>query len=144
MTIHALSSPSLIDGWVPLSVEVVTGLALIRAIRWRSRRWQLVLLPVLGAVGIAAAALAHWALRMLGWAGEPAPWQLWFWVGLSALAVGVAAAGWPGANWTRRNLGVFAVSFLPAEHWADRQRLDRVHPDRRRRLEPGDGRTATR
>ncbi|MDT5064048.1 MAG: hypothetical protein QOK02_203 [Mycobacterium sp.] len=111
MTIHALSSPSLIDGWVPLSVEVVTGLALIRAIPWRSRRWKLVLLPVLGAVGIAAAALAHWALRMLGWAGEPAPWQLWFWVGLSALAVGVAAAGWPGANWTRRNLGVFAVSF---------------------------------
>jgi S-formylglutathione hydrolase FrmB len=108
---HVLSSSSLIDGWIPLSVQVITGFGLIRAIPWRSRRWRTVLLPLLGVVGVAVAVLARWALNVLGWAGEPAPWQLWPWIGLSAVAVGVAVARWPGAHWSRRNLGVFVVSF---------------------------------
>jgi S-formylglutathione hydrolase FrmB len=109
--VHAVSSSSLISGWLPVTVQVITVLGVIRAIRWRSRRWRLVLLPVLVTAGVAAALLARWALGTLGWASEPAPWQLWLWIGICALAIGAAVVGWPGAGWRGRNLGVFAASF---------------------------------
>ena len=44
-------------------------------------------------------------------ASEPAPWQLWLWVGLSGLAIVIMVAGWPGTDRVRRGRTLFAASF---------------------------------
>lgn len=98
------------QGWLPVAVHVFTALVLIRAAGWRSRHWRRVLLPIVFACGIVTAVAAHWSLGALGIASEPAPWQLWMWVGLSGLAVATVVAGWPKTRWSRRNLTVFAAS----------------------------------
>jgi S-formylglutathione hydrolase FrmB len=60
--------------------------------------------------GVAAAWAARRYMEHLGIAGDPAPRRLWWWVGLCAFSVLIAAAGWPGSRWFRRNLTVFAAS----------------------------------
>ena len=50
---------SVIHGWVPMSVKVVTALALVLAVGWRSRRWRRLWLPAAAVVGGVAAAGAH-------------------------------------------------------------------------------------
>ncbi|MGA8328725.1 MAG: alpha/beta hydrolase-fold protein [Mycobacterium sp.] len=102
---------SLVHGWLPLVIQVVTVAALVRAIGWRSRRWRLVRIPLISVFGALTAIVAHWYLGFSGIASEPAPWQLWLWTALSGIAVATVVAGWRRARWTRRNLSVFAASF---------------------------------
>jgi hypothetical protein len=49
---------SLLGGWFPLTVEIVTVVVLIAAIGWRTRRWRLVWVPVSAAVGLVSALAA--------------------------------------------------------------------------------------
>ena len=42
---------SLMHGWVPLTAQIVTGVVLLLAVGWRSRRWRLLWLPVAAVVG---------------------------------------------------------------------------------------------
>jgi S-formylglutathione hydrolase FrmB len=105
-----MGSTSLMQGWLPSVVQVLTVLALIRAVGWRSRRWRLVILPLLVTAGFVTAIVAHLVFDDLGIASEPAPWQLWSWVGLSGFAVATVVAGWPGTRWSRRNVMIFAAS----------------------------------
>ena len=42
-------------GWVPITVQVVTGVALLLAVGWRTRRWRLRWLPVAALAGGAVA-----------------------------------------------------------------------------------------
>ncbi len=100
---------SLIHGWVPLTVQIVTGAALVLAVGWRTRRWRLLWLPVAAAVGVAAAAYAHWSIADDGLAGDPAPQQLWVWIALTGVAVMVAVVGWRSARWWRRGVSAAAV-----------------------------------
>jgi hypothetical protein len=44
---------SLLGGWLPPTIEVITVVSLIVAIGWRSRRWRVLWLPV--AVGVVVA-----------------------------------------------------------------------------------------
>jgi hypothetical protein len=37
---------SLLGGWLPVSIQVVTVVLLVVAIGWRSRRWRRMWLPV--------------------------------------------------------------------------------------------------
>ncbi|HEX5255808.1 MAG TPA: alpha/beta hydrolase-fold protein [Mycobacterium sp.] len=93
-----------------VAVQALAGGALIAAMRCRSRRWRVRWIPLMAAFGVLTAIAAHWYLRTSGMASEPAPWQLWVWVALSAVAVITVVAGWPGSRWPRRNLSVFAAS----------------------------------
>ena len=99
------------SGWLSLAIQIVTVFALIRVVRGRSRRRLWVTLPTAVAAGMLAAAVAHWYLVDLGLAGEPAPWQLWLWVGLSGLAAVLMLAGWLGRDRDRRGPSLFATSF---------------------------------
>jgi S-formylglutathione hydrolase FrmB len=100
---------SLMHGWLPLTVQALAGLLLVLAIGWRTTGWRLVLLPCAAGVGVALAALTHWNIASNGLSGEPAPRQLWVWVALAGLAVGVAVLGWRSAVRWRRVVSVLAV-----------------------------------
>ncbi len=102
------SEVSLIDGWLPVTIQVITGLALIAATGWRSRRWRLRWLPVAAAVGVVFIGAAWWFFDSQGW-GSVYPWGMWVWIGLTGLAAAVLVLGWPGAPWWRRTLALLAV-----------------------------------
>lgn len=100
---------SLLHGWLPLTAQVLTVATLIAAIGWRTRRWRLLWLPMSAIVGVAVACGARWYLATSGMAGEPAPQQLWWWVGLTCVAILVVVFGWRSAQWWRRAVSVIAV-----------------------------------
>ncbi|WP_200959993.1 alpha/beta hydrolase-fold protein [Mycobacterium sp. Root135] len=100
---------SLLQGWLPLTVQIVAIVVLLAALGWRTRRWWLIWLPVAVLVGIAAAAWAHWYVDSQGMAGDPAPDSLWVWTGLTGFALAAAIFGWRGVKWRR----VAAVAAVP-------------------------------
>lgn len=99
---------SLIDGWLPVTIQVLAAGALIAATGWRSRRWRLRMLPIAAAAGAVSIAVAWWFVTSQGW-GSVYPWGMWVWIGLTGLGVVVAVLGWPGSAWWRRALSVLAV-----------------------------------
>src|ERR1041384_896233 len=100
---------SLLHGWLPLTVQLLTALALGAAIGWRTRRWRRVWLPVAVAVGVGLTLWARWYLAASGMAGEPAPLALWIWIAATGAAVAVLCVGWRSAQWWRRSVSVLAV-----------------------------------
>jgi S-formylglutathione hydrolase FrmB len=102
---------SLMHGWVPMTVQVVAGIALVAAIGWRNRRWRLVWLPWAALVGVTLAVAAYWyiASQALSDSTNPAPHALWVWIGLTGVAAGVLMAGWPGTGWKRRSASALAL-----------------------------------
>ncbi|TAM65409.1 alpha/beta hydrolase-fold protein [Mycobacterium sp.] len=97
---------SLMHGWVPVVVQVVTGITLGLAAGWRSRRWRLLWLPAAAVVGGAAGTAAHW---YIAGAAESAPRALYVWIVLGATATAILILGWRGARWWRRGLSILAV-----------------------------------
>ena len=79
---------SLMHGWLPLTLQVVAGIALIAAIGWRNRRWRVVWLPWAALVGVTLAVTAYWYIASQGMSDQtnPAPYSLWIWIGLSGVA----------------------------------------------------------
>lgn len=96
-------------GWLPVAVQLVAAIAVVGAVGWRTRRWRTMSLPITVAAGVTLATWAHWYIGSVGVAGDPAPWALWIWLGLSGFAAGVLTFGWRGTHWWRRGLGVLAV-----------------------------------
>lgn len=100
---------SLMHGWVPISIQVLSAAVLVLAVGRRLRRWQILWLPVSAAVGVAVAVWAHWVIRTDGLTDEPAPHTLWSWVAVSGAAAAVAVLGWRTARWWRRTVSILAV-----------------------------------
>jgi S-formylglutathione hydrolase FrmB len=102
---------SLMHGWVPSTVQVVTAIVLIAAIGWRSRRWWLIWLPLAAGVGGVLALGTYWYLQSEGISdrSNPAPGSLWVWVAITGAAVVVLLAGWRGSRWWRRGISTLAV-----------------------------------
>jgi S-formylglutathione hydrolase FrmB len=92
---------SLLQGWLPLTLQIIAIVVLALALGWRTRRWRLVWLPVSVVVGLAVAAWAHWYVDSQGMAGDPAPDSLWIWTGLTGFALSAAVLGWRGIKWRR-------------------------------------------
>lgn len=107
LSTQAFSHTSLMHGWVPLTVQVVTGVVLLLAIGWRTRSWRLRWLPLAALAGGAAAfATRAYASRI---STEPAPDALWAWAGLAGSAVTVLLLGWRSAQWWRRGIALLSV-----------------------------------
>ena len=108
---HSLASnfTSLMHGWIPITVQVVTAVVLMLAVGRRSRRWRMVWLPVAALVGGAAAYVTHWYVVDRGLSGEPAPPALWLWIALTGVAATVLVLGWRGARRWRRGAALLAV-----------------------------------
>jgi S-formylglutathione hydrolase FrmB len=100
---------SLLQGWLPITIEIVAAIVVVVAIGWRTRRWRVLWLPVAILVGAGAAAWAHWFVDSQGMAGDPAPDSLWIWTGLTGFALVVAVIGWRDSRWWRRVASVAAV-----------------------------------
>jgi S-formylglutathione hydrolase FrmB len=105
----AAAPVSLLDGWVPITIQALSAVVLVLAIGWRSRRWRLLWVPVSLLVGLAAAAGTYWYVEWAGIAGHPAPAALWIWITLAGLAAGVLVFGWRDDLWWRRGASVLAV-----------------------------------
>lgn len=93
---------SLMHGWVPTTVQVVTAVILIAAVGRRTWRWHLIWLPAAAAVGAVLALGTFWYIQSEGLAGNPAPRSLWVWIAISGATVVVLVAGWPRSRWWRR------------------------------------------
>src|SRR3981081_3621214 len=106
---HDLAHVSLMHGWVPTVVQIVTAAVLMLAVGWRTRRWRLVTLPLLALFGASLAAVARWYVGRGGWTGDSAPGLVLMWIALTGLAAGTAVAGWRGSRWRRRALSMLAV-----------------------------------
>ena len=78
---------SLMHGWIPITIQIVAGIALVAAIGWRNRRWRYMWLPWAALCGVAVTAATYWYIASEGLAGDPAPRGLWIWIGLSGAAV---------------------------------------------------------
>jgi S-formylglutathione hydrolase FrmB len=97
---------SLLTGWLPVSVQVITALVLLAALRVRRLpRW----IPVLAAVGVSAALLVRHYIAVHGLSSDPVPPPLWVWIGVSAAAVPTVVLGWRSARPRQRVLSALAV-----------------------------------
>lgn len=103
---------SLMHGWVPISVQVISAIVLALAVGWRSKRWRMLGWPVAGAVGGATAYAAHHFVDNIvggGITDEPAPPILWMWSALTGVAVTVLLLGWRGARRWRHGAALMSV-----------------------------------
>jgi S-formylglutathione hydrolase FrmB len=100
---------SLMHGWVPTIVQVVTAIAVGLAVGRRSRRWRLLWLPLSAAVGATTAGAAHWYFASTGPAAASVPRALHAWIALAGMASAVLVLGWRGARWWRRGASILAV-----------------------------------
>jgi hypothetical protein len=88
---------SLLGGWLPISIEILTIVILIVAVGWRTRRWRLVWVPVSAAIGVIAALAVRTYMNSEGLASDPAPFKLWVWTAVCA-----------GSPWRRWDFGTLA------------------------------------
>ncbi len=100
---------SLLGGWFPLTVEIVTVVALVAVVGWRTKRWRLVWVPVSVLVAVLGALGARLFTNAEGLASDPAPLTLWIWVGVFVGTVAVAVLGWRATGWRRRTLSVLSI-----------------------------------
>jgi S-formylglutathione hydrolase FrmB len=100
---------SLMHGWVPVAAQVIAGLLIVLAVGRRHRRWHLVSLPTAAALGLALTGAAYWSVFSNGLSGEPAPRNLWIWVMLTGMAIGIVVLGWRSAGRWRRSVSLLAV-----------------------------------
>jgi S-formylglutathione hydrolase FrmB len=100
---------SLIHGWVPMTVQVITAVVLVVAIGWRSRRWRMISIPVALFVGVALAGAVFWFIEDRRLADDPVPLGLWVWITLTGLAAAVVVLGWRDVPWWRRSVSVVTV-----------------------------------
>lgn len=96
-------------GWLPITVQVIAALVLIAAVSRRSGHWQIRWLPWAVIVGGAMAASTYWYVASQGLSDNPAPNELWIWIGLTGFALAVALAGWRRARWWRRGVSLAAL-----------------------------------
>jgi S-formylglutathione hydrolase FrmB len=101
---------SLLNGWAPLALQVITAVVLVLAIGWRTPRWRTRWLPASVVVGLIAVGATYWYIASANLSGgRPAPVDFWIWVGLAGLAIAVAALGWRRNRWWRRGASLLAV-----------------------------------
>ena len=100
---------SLMHGWLPTAVQVLTAVVLALAIGWRSRRWRTLRLPAAALFGGSVACATHWYIVDRVLSADPAPSTLLLWIALAGVAVAALVLGWRTARPWRRCAGLLAV-----------------------------------
>ncbi|WP_425436978.1 alpha/beta hydrolase-fold protein [Mycobacterium aquaticum] len=106
---HRIAQLSLVDGWVPIAVQVLAAL-LVLYVMWAHadrRGWRRLALAAL--IGAPIAVWARYYISSIGVSGEAAPSRLWLWIGLIGAAVSLIFLTWRRASWWRRGASVLAV-----------------------------------
>ncbi|WP_242456295.1 alpha/beta hydrolase family protein [Mycolicibacterium sp. P1-18] len=93
---------------MPVVVQIVAVAVLAVAVGRRPRAWRLRWLPLSAVAGVVLAGAAFVLVGYLALADDPAPASLWGWIGVTAAAVVLAAAGWRSVRWWRRAASVLA------------------------------------
>jgi S-formylglutathione hydrolase FrmB len=99
---------SLLDGWLPWTLRLLTLATLVVALglddrrRLAERSWLLRRLPILLGAAVVSAVVSVLVVRLLLAVTDPLPFSLWLWLGAVALAVGAGITGWRGGRWWRR------------------------------------------
>ncbi|MCV7230596.1 alpha/beta hydrolase-fold protein [Mycolicibacterium komossense] len=100
---------SLLGGWLPITIEIVTVIALLAVIGWRTRRWRALWIPLSVGLGVVGALAARAYMNAQGLASDPAPLELWIWVAVFTAAIAIAIFGWRGSRWWRRALSLVLI-----------------------------------
>ncbi|NUR97327.1 MAG: hypothetical protein HOV67_18965 [Kribbellaceae bacterium] len=101
---------SLLGGWLPVALQVAAAAALLVAVGWRDRRWRLRVLPVVVALTVVLTVLAAYPGARAARQVDPVPISVWLWLGATAGALLVLAAGWRSARWWRRGTALIAAA----------------------------------
>ena len=103
---------SLLDGWLPWALRVLTVAAVVVIIgrrRLRDRGFWLRRMPfVVGGAALFGVLCAVLVRLVLG-ISDPLPFDLWFWLSAAALAIGLAVVCWRGSRWWQRTAGPLAL-----------------------------------
>lgn len=100
---------SLLDGWLPITVQIIAVVLLLAALARRDRRWWIIWVPAAVVVGVIAVLLASWYERAQGLASDPPPAMLWWWIGILGFALGIFVFGVIRTRWWRRVVALLAV-----------------------------------
>ncbi|WP_112238244.1 alpha/beta hydrolase [Kribbella monticola] len=100
---------SLLTGWLPLTLQLGAGLALIVAVGWRDPRWRTRRVPIIAACTVLFGALAAWVVAPSVGMTDPLPVTVWIWLSAAFGALLVLAVGWSSARWHRRLTAVVAA-----------------------------------
>lgn len=102
---------SLIDGRLPIAVQVASALVVVVAIGWRTRMWSVRWAPIAVLAGLLVVSGAYWFYhhQALGEGSGASPFLLWLWIAVTGVAIAVAIIGWPGATWCRRTASLVAI-----------------------------------
>lgn len=101
---------SLIDGWLPLTIQALAGLAVLAgavAVGRSGRRGVRGISMALG-VGVLFAMAVRWWFDHQGW-GSVYPWGLWLWTAVTGSAATLLLLGWSASPWWRRVVALLAV-----------------------------------
>ena len=111
MTTQSLAADvSLLHGWLPVAVQLLSVLVLVSAVAGRPLRWSRRWLPVAVLVGVAVTLAICWYIGYQGWSDNPAPPAFWVWNTLAGIAGVVALAGWLATSWRKRVVSLLAVA----------------------------------
>jgi S-formylglutathione hydrolase FrmB len=102
-------STSMLSGWLPSTVQLVSFVVLALAVGLRSRRWWIQWMPIAAAAGVVTALAVRFYITYEGLTGDPAPVMFWIWTALSGASLAILALGWRGAPWWRRAASALVV-----------------------------------
>jgi S-formylglutathione hydrolase FrmB len=100
---------SLIHGWLPVCIQIISAIVLAVAIARRSQRWWLLWVPVAAVCGAATAYGVNRYLTSNGMTTKPIPASLWIWLVLTGFSIAAAIVGWPRTNSRHRLASVISV-----------------------------------
>jgi len=104
------SGISLLHGWLPTTLQVLTVVVLAVATARASRSWWLLRVPLAAVIGIALSATVRWYILSHGLTTNRVPMLLWIWIAVFGFAVVILVAGFGDAS---RRAKVAAGTAIP-------------------------------
>jgi S-formylglutathione hydrolase FrmB len=100
---------SLLDGWLPWTIQLAAAAVFLVALGWRDRSWRFRWAPIALGAAVLVTALGAVAVLTLAGINDPIPFGLWLWAGVAVAAFSVLGFGWRSARWWRRLLAPVAA-----------------------------------
>jgi S-formylglutathione hydrolase FrmB len=103
---------SLLTGWLPWALRALTVVLVLATIgrrRLRDRAFLLRRLPIVLGGGALFGVLCAVLVRTVLGISDPLPFELWFWLAVFGLAIGLAIVCWRGSRWWQRTAAPLAM-----------------------------------